>query len=78
MLEQQQQQQQQIQWRVTLEDAEQVVWPRFEVAWAYAMPDAGQGWTYLPKADALQLFVEGQKKVCVAWKLNKEIYLEYL
>jgi len=67
----------QLQWRVILEDGEAITWPRFHVAWAYSMPDAGHGWTYLAKADAVQRFLDGEQKIRVAWKQNKEIYLEY-
>jgi hypothetical protein len=76
--QQQQQQQQQQQWRVTWYDGERIVWSRFEVAWAYAMPDAGNGWTYLPKASAIQRFAAGEQKIPVAWKNNRVIYLEWL
>ena len=66
-----------LQWRVTLEDGEVVHWSRFHDAWAYAQPDADQGWFYLPKADAVQRFAQGEKKVRVAWRPNEEIFLEW-
>ena len=63
-------------WRVVLPD-ESIIWPRFEPAWLYAMPDAGEGWFYLPKAAAVQQFITGQRRVCVAWRPNEQIYLEW-
>jgi hypothetical protein len=68
----------QLQWRVTLEDGEVVNWGRFQDAWAYAMPDAGHGWTYLLKAYAVARFSAGEKRICVAWKPNQQIFLEWV
>jgi hypothetical protein len=67
----------QLQWRVTLEDGEVLNWRRFQDAWAYAMPDADEGWIYLPKVTAVNRFVAGEKKICVAWKPQKQIFIEW-
>jgi hypothetical protein len=67
----------QVQWRVTCEDGEVVNWLRFQDAWAYAMPDGGQGWSYLLKAFAVARFSAGEKKICVAWRQHQQIFLEW-
>jgi len=67
-----------LQWRVTWYDGERIVKNRFIEAWLYSRPDANTGWTYLPKASALQRFASGERKIPVAWKNNRAIYLEWL
>ena len=73
-----QQQQPQYQWCVTWYDGDRIIRDRFIDAWCYAMPQPNCGWTYLPKASAQQRFAAGERKIPVAWKNNKAIYLEWL
>jgi hypothetical protein len=78
MIDQPQILQEHLQWCVTWYDGDRIIKDRFIDAWCYSRPNAGSGWTYLPKASALQRFAAGERKIPVAWKNNRAIYLEWL
>jgi len=67
----------QLQWRVTCEDGQAFSLHRFQEAWAYAIPNANEGWIYLPKVTAIHRFMANEKKICVAWRPNQQIFLEW-
>jgi hypothetical protein len=78
MIDQPQILQEPLQWCVTWYDGDRIIKDRFIDAWCYSMPQPNSGWTYLPKASALQRFATGEQNIPVAWKNNRAIYLEWL
>ena len=55
------------QWRVILPD-ETISWSRFADAWAYAQPDADEGWLYLSRATTIARLANNENRIVVAWR----------